>query len=213
MYYERNIFRYIYNRYKYVSYVFCMGKSDNITINNRVYHEIKKYNDIIQFYYLASYFSLILQTYNFLLWSSRINIKYKWLIKHDSDTFFNIKIIEELQRNIDKSKQKCIFGYVLKYFPSGMGYIIPYEAINKLLKSSSYYLNRDCYGNPEDVFIGNLAKKANISMYDVREFNKTVGEGSLYLDNIDNIIMIHRLKPNEIFFLHSLYFKNKKILC
>lgn len=208
MFYERVIFRSIYKKYLDIVFVFCMGVSNRKRINKKIEKEIKKYNDIIQFNFSASYYSLILQTYNILLWCSKLKIRYKWLIKHDSDTFFNVKILEYIQNNNNNHTiEKSIWGYILNEynlsFPSGMGYIIPYSRIADIIIASASYVNQDCYGPAEDVFIGNLANISNIEMYDIRLSHKIIGEGGCLINNLNDFIMIHRLTPNEIFYLHT----------
>lgn len=207
MYYERRVFRKIYKRYDYVSYLFVMGKSNSTYINKKVSNEIKKHRDIIQFYFLASYFTLILQTYNLLLYLSKIKIHFNWLVKHDTDTFFNIKNLYNLHSINNSGYSQYIWGYIVEYFPSGMGYVIPHIKIKDLIKESTKDINHNCYGSAEDVYIGKLAKRCKIFLFDVRKLNKSIGEGNCYIDLVDKYIMIHRLKPTEIYFLHKIVSK------
>lgn len=209
MFFERTIFRKIYSRYRNISYIFIMGKNNSTLIVKKINEEISEYKDIIQFNFYASYFSLILQTYNILLWSSRLNIYFEWLIKHDTDTFFNIKIFKDLHDTVAKEYHTNIWGYIINNFPSGMGYAIPYILIKKLIKGSKIYINHDCYGPAEDVFIGKIAKVSNVKLLDVRIFNKTIGEGNCFIKLLDNYFMIHRLKPIEIYYLHNIYLNYK----
>lgn len=207
MFFERKVFRKIYRKYNYVSFVFVMGRSNLSCINEKIVKEINTYKDIIQFTYLASYFTLILQTYNILLWSFNLTTHFKWLIKHDTDTFFNIKTLYNLQSEYNNKYTLDIWGYVVKKFPSGMGYVIPKKSIKILINATKIDLYHNLYGVGEDVYIGKLAYRSNINLFDIRRLNKSIGkEGNCIINFIDNYIMIHRLKPIEIYFLHNLYF-------
>lgn len=205
MFNERNIFRKIYSSYSYVSYVFVMGKSNSSYTNLYITKEMDKYRDIIQFNFLASYFTLVLQTYNILLWSYKIKVHFKWLIKHDTDTFFNIKSIYNLQYINKYEKIQNIWGYIVGNFPSGMGYMIPYKIINTLIEATKLDINRNYYGFGEDEYIGLLAYRSNISLFDIRKLNKSVSrDGYCYIDVVDKYVLIHRLMPVEIYYLHNI---------
>lgn len=206
MFYERNVFRKIYKKYNYVSFVFVMGKSNISSINAEIIKEIIIHRDILQFHFLSSYFSLILQTYNILLYTLQIHTHFNWLIKHDTDTFFNINSLYILHNNNYFNNSHYIWGYILNNFPSGMGYVIPFERIRALVKASNIDINQDCYGPAEDVYIGKLARRCNISLFDIRKLNKSIGEGSCLINTVQKYIMIHRLKPLEIYFLHTLIY-------
>lgn len=205
MFYERHVLRKIYKKYNFLSCVFITGKSNKSNINRKITKEISTHKDIVQFNFISSYYALELQTYNILLWSSKLHTHFKWLIKHDTDTFFNINVLRKLHLTYNRDEENKIWGYIIGFFPSGMGYVIPYKLINTLLNASSSEINSNCYGKPEDVFIGRLCRISKVSMCDIRKYNKKIGEGGIVIDSVDNFFMIHRLKPHEIFFLHHIY--------
>lgn len=205
MFYERSTFRRIYKKYNFILYVFVTGKSNNSYVNDEIRKEIIMYNDILQFDFYSSYYALQLQTYNIIVWCSKIHIHFKWLIKHDTDTFFNIFVLKELHKLHKNNSESDIWGYIIGYFPSGMGYVIPHKLINKLINATYPEINLNCYGKAEDVFIGRIAKKSNIDLFDIRRLKKNIDEGNCTIDKIDNYFMIHRLKPSEIYYLHTQY--------
>lgn len=209
LFYQRYVFRNIYKLYKDITLLFFVALDFNKNMNNLVYKESKIYKDIVIFNFYGNYNSLYFLTYNFLKWVKKYYYLYDVIVKQDTDTFINVKIMRSILDNL-YTNRSFVMGYIWKYknknlrYPSGMSYVFLSKSINELTINIDEVFNNITYGYAEDKFFGILSRSGGFIFIDVKEsYNYTSYlEIPNYLFDIKKVYMIHWLRISEIAYFH-----------
>lgn len=223
---ERYTFRKIYNEYDNVDYYFFIAMSLNETVNELIKEENKKYNDIIQFDFVSHYYNLTYQTIGCLRWLNKHCKNYKYIVEHQSDTFFNIiyynhkygrmnktyEVISSIYRHrgpIRETKNlfykrwevpKYIYPYNLyPDYPQGPCILFSEDAINKICESS-YSYNFVLF--LDDVYLGLLMNKTGIKQHSAGNAIRNAVGNVLNVNKIKtNILWLHGIKPGLMYYI------------
>ncbi|XP_052083515.1 beta-1,3-galactosyltransferase 5-like [Mytilus californianus] len=78
---------------KRIEHVFVLGKTENVTLQQEIEHESKRYMDIIQGNFIDSYRNLTYKLVFSLFWVNNFCNHAKYVIKMDDDIIINIPLI------------------------------------------------------------------------------------------------------------------------
>lgn len=216
LFYQRYVFRKIYRKYKNIQLLFFVGLDYNDTINHLVYEEMLLHKDIILFEFYNDYKNLHYLTFNFILWVKKYKYLYDVIVKEDTDTFLNIKLLQKILIEKIKNQTKYVLGYIwninnkLTKYAIGMCYIFSSQSVNKLTENIENKFYKYVNGIAEDKLFGYLANEANFTFYDsYRTFKyKSLLQPPDNAIDLSEILMIHRLRIAEIAFLNLIIFNS-----
>lgn len=171
---------------------------------------MKEYKDIVLFNFVCNYFKLCMLTYNFLLWIKEYQQFYDTIIKLDTDTFLNIKLVKIILNRILKLNKTLVLGKIWhinnksNMYPSGMSYAFSSKSINILVADLEEKINKIKCSFEEDMLFGHLARESNFTFFDsFLSFNyisyKQIPNNKF---NLNETYMIHKLRVSEIAFLN-----------
>lgn len=219
--YERIVSRKIFQHIDNVKFLFISGLSTNIYINKLLYKEIIKFNDIIVFNVINSYYncSIIMSCFYIYMYSNCENIK--WVIKLDIDTYLNmkllLKVINYSNRNISvigkinkNPRIKCNSNYKwsvrclnksIKFIPTppypfGPGFVFKFSSISCIY---SYFNKNKSIIWIEDIFFGILMNYCNLKYLDITNFTEITYKPKYNLSITKTNIFVHGLHPIEIY--------------
>ncbi|CAC5401597.1 unnamed protein product [Mytilus coruscus] len=78
---------------KRIEYVFVLGKTENVTLQQEIEHESERYMDIIQGNFIDSYRNLTYKLVFSLFWVNNFCKNAKFVIKMDDDIIINIPLV------------------------------------------------------------------------------------------------------------------------
>lgn len=210
LFYHRFIFRRIYGLYKDIHLLFFIGLDENQTINKELHREMKEYKDIVLFNFVCNYFKLCMLTYNFLLWIKEYQQFYDTIIKLDTDTFLNIKLVKIILNRMLKLNKTFVLGKIWhinnksNMYPSGMPYAFSSKSINILVANLEEKINKIKCSFEEDMLFGHLARESNFTFFDSFLYFNYISFKQIPNNkfNLNETYMIHKLRVSEIAFLN-----------
>jgi beta-1,3-N-acetylglucosaminyltransferase 7 len=91
--------------------LFVLGSSESYSLNNDVIEEDEKYNDLIQWQFIDSYYNCTLKAIGLLRWTLFYCKNVKFIMKTDDDILVNSLMFNQFIANITNSK-KTIYGTI-----------------------------------------------------------------------------------------------------
>jgi hypothetical protein len=122
--------------------LFILGSTDSDSVQNNVNEENEKYNDLIQWKFIDSYYNCTLKAIGILRWTLFYCKNVKFIMKTDDDILVNPSMFNQFIANITNSK-KTIYGTVGKGFK-------PHRS-----KTSKWFISYESYSSsiyPDFVF-------------------------------------------------------------
>jgi hypothetical protein len=122
--------------------LFILGSTDSDSVQNNVNEENEKYNDLIQWKFIDSYYNCTLKAIGILRWTLFYCKNVKFIMKTDDDILVNPLMFNQFIANITNSK-KTIYGTVGKGFK-------PHRS-----KTSKWFISYESYSSsiyPDFVF-------------------------------------------------------------
>lgn len=217
---ERYVYREFYLKFPNVQFFFFTGISKNKTINQIIKNEIKIHKDIVLFPFISTYHTSSLLFVSEMKWVIKRCNKYKWLIHHQADVFINI--IKSIEMLINTKCEECCVGQLkirekIYRSKSDLYYIPEYLYPNAtewppyLSGPIIYFTNKslqilnNLVGKvhpqfwAEDVYIGLLFQKTNISYVDIKLAYYPVPRISIQYAL--SLYAVHDLTASELYFL------------
>lgn len=211
---------------------FFIGESRNEEINRMVAEENRKYNDMIIFNYISSYYNNSLQFIMSMRWIYNNCKSFRYILSQQSDTFVNIphfknkyefsssnysiiSIIRKKEKVIRNKKSIWYIPYSI-YNKSNIWPDFPYiphlflhsSTVEKIV-NASYYLNEILF--MDDVYLGMLLEFSNLNITAIKINAKFILHFNYRSADVDiiknNILFMHGIKPEVVLYLSKQIFK------
>lgn len=208
--------------------LFVVGRSDNLTLMDKIFQENRENSDILQGSFIDSYYNLTLKTMSMMKWVSDNCDRVKFVLKVDDDMFMNMQILVDFTET--RIFSKSIIGHIAKKwkphrdlrskwfvpesvynrtfypnFATGPCYLISGDAVTPLIQTALKKEVKPFY--LEDVFMtGVIAEAANI-----RRLNYSLMKNvrvKVTPCNFKRFMTSHKHQPQEIIDLWNLVYDN-----
>lgn len=223
--YERMIIRRIIFNKRMAKFLFITGKSKNRSINILLEKEKKKFNDIITFNIISSYYNCSAIMACFYMYLYKVCTNIKWILKLDIDTYVNINLLLYIIRNVNesisvigsinkKAKLKCnIYSkwsiecnnetkISMNSPPYPYGPAFAFKA-SSLKCINLFFNNKERIIWIEDVFFGIIMKYCQLKYKDITQLADISYNEKFNLTKYKNMVVIHGFYPIEILFINE----------
>lgn len=208
---------------KNVNAYFLVGTTFNYNNSIALDEESEKYEDIIQYDFLDSYYNLTLKSVLLLKWINNYCQNVSYVMKIDDDVFLQVSnLVDYLSnirnynllmgfkvhsaapvQNINSKWFMPLAGYSKSVYPdylAGPGYVMGRNAINILYQNSFL----EPFIHIEDVYItGMCSEKSKLYLNgsDLFHYYKSKNDPCRF----HQMFAIHKMSPDELYQLHKAY--------